>query len=81
MPISPFPHLSRIDGRAIQLVYARYDLSFPVDLSRDLVGEFARLGIPHRVAVLPCGHYSTGIAPFSWLDGWVLTRFLRSALG
>jgi len=30
--------------------------------------------------VLPCGHYSTGIAPFSYLDAYVLIRFLRRNL-
>jgi pimeloyl-ACP methyl ester carboxylesterase len=62
------------------LVYAKYDLTFPVDLSRQLVGEFARRGLPHEVAVLPCGHYSSGTAPFKFIDGYVLTRFLRSNL-
>jgi hypothetical protein len=61
-------------------VYARYDLTFPVDLSRTLVDEFARRSIPHEVAVLPCGHYSTGHAPFKFLDGYVLTNFLRRNL-
>ena len=32
------------------LVYARYDLTFPVDLSRVLVDEFARRRLPHEVA-------------------------------
>jgi hypothetical protein len=58
------------------LVYARYDLTFPVDLSRDLIHEFRRRQLPHEVAVLPCGHYSTGSAPFKFFDGYVLTRFL-----
>ena len=26
--------------------------------------------------MLPCGHYSTGITPFKYLDGYVLTKFL-----
>ena len=64
----------------ILLVYARYDLTFPVARSRFLVDEFRRREIDHELAVLPCGHYSTGIAPFKWLDGWVLTRFLNRAL-
>jgi hypothetical protein len=38
------------------------------------------MGLPHEVAVLPCGHYSTGMSPFKWLDGYVLTKFLRSTL-
>jgi len=26
--------------------------------------------------VLPCGHYSTGLTPFKYLDGFWLARFL-----
>ena len=79
-PISPFSYLDRIQHTPTLLVYARYDLSFPVDLSRLLVREFEQRGIPHDVTVLPCGHYSTGSAPFKYLDGSVLTRFLRRSL-
>jgi hypothetical protein len=79
-PISPRWYLERVRHRRTLLVYARYDLSFPVDLSEDLVREFRHLGIPHEVSVLRCGHYSTGRAPFKFVDGWVLTRFLRKAL-
>jgi hypothetical protein len=61
-------------------VYAKYDLTFPVDLSRTLVDEFKRRQIPVHVAVLPCGHYSTGQAPFKFLDGYYLARFLRASL-
>lgn len=80
MPISPFPFLDRVRGKRILLVYARYDLTFPVHLSRQLVDEFRRLRIDHELAVLPCGHYSSGIAPFSWMDGLILVRFLRRSL-
>jgi hypothetical protein len=61
-------------------VYAKYDLTFPVDLSRILIDEFGRRGLPHEVAALPCGHYSTGVAPFSYLDAYTLVRFLRRNL-
>ena len=80
MPISPWPYVSRMADRRSLLVYARYDLSFPLDLSRTLVREFARLSVPHQVAVLPCGHYSTGVTPFKYLDGLTLCRFLSRAL-
>ena len=76
LPISPQVYLDRIRDKKTLLVYARYDLTFPVDLSRDLVGEFKRRGIPHELAVLPCGHYSTGVTPFKLLDGLLLARFL-----
>jgi pimeloyl-ACP methyl ester carboxylesterase len=79
-PISPRWYLERLRNRQTLLVYARYDLTFPVDLSENLVREFGELGIPHEVAVLPCGHYSTGKTPFKYLDGWILARFLRRAL-
>lgn len=79
-PISPRWYLERLRDRQTLLVYARYDLTFPVDLSEDLVRAFREGGIAHEVAALRCGHYSTGIAPFKFVDGWVLTRFLRKAL-
>jgi dienelactone hydrolase len=79
-PISPRGYLERLRNRKTLLVYARYDLTFPVDLSEDLVRAFEDLGIPHEVAVLRCGHYSTGKAPFKFIDGYILTKFLKKAL-
>jgi dienelactone hydrolase len=75
-PISPWSYLERARGLRTLLVYAKYDLTFPVDLSRKLVDEFERLGITTDVAVLPCGHYSTGEAPYKYLDAYYLARFL-----
>ncbi len=79
-PISPRWYLDRLRDRQTLLVYAKYDLTFPVDLSEDLVREFREQGVPHEVAVLRCGHYTTGKAPFKYLDGWILSRFLKRAL-
>jgi len=80
MPISPFPYLERVQGKRVLLVYARYDLTFPVALSKMLVEEFRRRDVDHEVAVLPCGHYSTGVTPFKWIDGLILCRFLNRSL-
>jgi hypothetical protein len=79
-PISPRWYLERVRDRQTLLVYARYDLTFPVELSQDLVREFRELHLPHELAVLPCGHYSSGKAPFKFIDAWLLTRFLKRAL-
>jgi dienelactone hydrolase len=79
-PISPFSYLDEVRHAQTLLVYARYDLTFPVDLSRTLVDAFRERGLPHEVSVLPCGHYSTGMAPFKFIDGYVLTSFLRRNL-
>ena len=78
MPISPWPFIDRAGATCCW--YARYDLTFPVHLSREFLAELARRGVPHETAVLPCGHYTTGKAPFSYLDGYALTRFLAGRL-
>ena len=80
MPISPWPFIPRVRGRKVLLVYARYDQTFPVDLSRQFIDEFRRQDIAHDLAVLPCGHYTTGKAPFKFLDGYHLTRFFVKKL-
>ncbi len=79
-PISPQWYIDRLRDRQTLLVYARYDLTFPPDLSEDLVRAFRQGGIAHDVAVLRCGHYSTGKAPFKFVDSWVLTSFLKKTL-
>jgi dienelactone hydrolase len=79
-PISPWSYLERARDKKTLLVYAKYDLTFPVDLSLQLINEFKRRGVPMEVAVLPCGHYSTGEAPFKFLDAYYLARFLRRNL-
>jgi dienelactone hydrolase len=75
-PISPFVYLDQVRNTRTLLVYAKYDLTFPVDLSRDLVAEFQKRALPHQVSVLGCGHYSSGKAPFKFVDGYLLTNFL-----
>ena len=79
-PISPQTHLARMRTKQVLLVYARYDLSFPLHLSHEFIAAFRQDGQRPKVAMLPCGHYSTGVAPFKYLDGYVLTKFLRGAL-
>ena len=80
MPISPWPFIPRVRDRQVLLIYARYDQTFPVDLSRVFLAEFKRQGVTHDTAVLPCGHYTTGKAPFKFIDGYHLTSFLVKRL-
>ncbi|MDR1990814.1 MAG: abhydrolase domain-containing 18 [Acidobacteriaceae bacterium] len=79
-PISPAWYLDRIRDRKTLLVYAKYDLTFPVDLSRKLVRQFTEQGVPFELKALSCGHYSIGKTPFKFLDGWILMSFLRRTL-
>ena len=79
-PISPWSYLDRLHDKQTLMVYAKYDLTFPVDLSLTLINEIKRRRYPLQVSVLPCGHYSTGVAPFKYLDGWYLGKFLATRL-
>ena len=80
MPISPWPFIDRVRPRKTLLIYARYDLTFPVDLSKMLLDEFTRRGVPYDTAILPCGHYTTGKTPFKFLDGYHLVKFFLKNL-
>ena len=79
-PISPWSYLNRVQETQTLLVYAKYDLTFPVDLSLMLLEEWKKRH-PHTLtAMLPCGHYSTGVAPFKFIDGYYLGNFLARRL-
>jgi dienelactone hydrolase len=77
-PMSFFDQFSRWPKRSL-IVYAKYDLTFLPEFSRQVVEEFARHGLDHKVVALPCGHYTTGEAPYKYMDGWQLASFLRTA--
>src|ERR1051326_3078740 len=53
LPISPLPFLDRVRGRAILLVFAKYDLTFPVELSRQLVNAFRKRSEEHTSELPP----------------------------
>ena len=67
-------------GLRTLIIWARYDLSFPPDLSRHYMALYRELGLPYQELQLPCGHYTTSKAPFRWMDGFAMTRFLARNL-
>ena len=77
-PMSFFPQFARWPKKSL-IVYAKYDLTFLPELSRDAVQAFADHHIDHKVVVLPCGHYTTGETPYKFMDGWHLATFFRAA--
>lgn len=83
LPISPLPFITRLlemRPRPMRFIAARYDLTFPVDLSREVIAETRRLGIPLDVAWLPCGHYTSGEKPWVYWDGWKMASFFKKHL-
>jgi hypothetical protein len=77
-PISYFKQFARFPRKSL-IIYARYDLTFLPEFSRQVVAEFKRHQLDHKAAALPCGHYSIGEAPFKYVDGWHLASFLGRA--
>jgi Alpha/beta hydrolase domain containing 18 len=77
-PMVYFDKFSRWPRKSL-IVYARYDLTFLPELSEAVVEEFARHRLDHKVATLPCGHYTMGETPFKYMDGYQLANFLRTA--
>jgi dienelactone hydrolase len=78
-PMSYFRQFARWRRKSL-IVYAKYDLTFLPEFSRQVVDEFERRNLDHKVAVLPCGHYSMGETPYKYIDGWYLASFLGRAL-
>jgi dienelactone hydrolase len=79
-PISPYPYMSRVASmghRPMRFIVARYDLTFPLDLSRDAIAEARRLNLPLDIVWLPCGHYTTGELPWKAIDAWKIATFFR----
>ncbi len=77
-PMSYFEKFARWKRKSL-IVYAKYDLTFLPEFSRQVVAEFQRHGLDHRVVALPCGHYSMGEAPYKYMDGWHLASFIGKA--
>jgi len=77
-PISYVDKYARWPKKSL-LIHAAYDLSFLPVYSHQFLDEFARRGMPHRSAVLPCGHYTTAVTPFKYLDAYYMASFLLSA--
>jgi hypothetical protein len=66
-------------AKKVLLIYAQYDLTFPLEYSVEVVKSFHQHGIDFERRVLPCGHYTTGETPFQYIDGWYLGSFVYRA--
>ena len=80
--ISPMAYFAQFERwpRKSLIIYATCDLTFLPEFSLQIIGEFERRRLNHRVVALPCGHYSIGQTPFKYLDAYHIASFLRTAL-
>ncbi len=83
LPISPMAYMDRLAAlapRPQSYIYTLYDLSFPVDLSRDTIAALRSHKIKHTETIIPCGHYTLGEKPWVYYDGYKIVSFLRKHL-
>jgi hypothetical protein len=63
-----------------KFIYTRYDTTFPVHLSRQVIRGARERNWDHSVRILPCGHYTMGEFPFKYLTGYEICSFLKRSL-
>ena len=83
LPVSPMAYMEKLAAqppRPQRYIYTLYDLSFPVELSRDTMRALRRHKIKHSKAAIPCGHYTLGEKPWVYLDGYKIIRYLHKHL-
>jgi len=82
MPISPKAYAKKLAGtdKKSLLVHALYDYSFPPELSQMVLRDYRELDIPHSTFALRCGHYTSGVFPFSLVLGCAMCAYLRKNL-
>jgi hypothetical protein len=82
-PISPVPFINRLPkmgSRPMRFIAARYDLTFPLDLTRETIAEARRHNLPLDVVWLSCGHYTMASMPWKAIDAWKIATFMRKHL-
>ncbi|HEY8560890.1 MAG TPA: hypothetical protein VIL74_11000 [Pyrinomonadaceae bacterium] len=83
LPISPMAYMDRLASlpeRPQRYIYTLYDLTFPIDLSRDMMRALRATGVKHDKVKIPCGHYTLGEKPWVYIDGYKIVSFLRKHL-
>ncbi|HEY3936108.1 MAG TPA: alpha/beta hydrolase family protein [Bryobacteraceae bacterium] len=80
--ISPpcYYNLYSAQQKRSKFIYTRYDTTFPVRLSREVIEGARRNQWDHDVTVLPCGHYTMGEFPFKYVTGYEICSFLKRNL-
>jgi hypothetical protein len=81
-PISPMPFVEKGMGadRNSLLIHGKYDPTMLPELSNQMLDALRHHGANPRSIELHCGHYSLELAPFSYIAGYKMLAYLKSAL-
>ena len=80
LSISPSAYIPKLQGlkRKVKMIAGRYDLTFPFDLTQIVFDDCERHNVAFEKVILPCGHYTSGKAPFKFLDGYhIISYFVK----
>jgi hypothetical protein len=80
--VSPVHYMDRFADlrKKSFFLYATYDTTFPLELSRDIVRHIEGRGAAQKLVVMPCGHYTLGESPFKFIAGYQICSFLKRNL-
>ena len=85
MAISPpsyaekFRQVDAVVPKKVLVMYAKYDLTFLPEFSRQVVEMFENSAIDYKSIAMPCGHYTLGETPYKYIAGWNLGHFIYRA--
>ena len=82
LTISPGAYLQKLSNhqRKAKIMVARYDLTFPFDLSQQLLADCAENNVKIDSVILPCGHYTSGKSPYKFLVGYHIVSYFVKEL-
>ena len=80
--ISPPHYLERYAKlpKKTLFIYAKYDTTFPLRFSEQVIQAAQEHKMWHKKVVLPCGHYTLGETPFKFMAGYNIISFLKKHL-
>jgi dienelactone hydrolase len=61
-------------------IYTTYDTTFLPEYSKEILECVRDSGAPHKLVVLPCGHYTMGESPFKFIVGYHIISFVARKL-
>lgn len=77
-PVSPMPYLEKMTNgtRPFLAIGGSYDPTFWPEFTAEMFAKLRDHRVPHETVMMPCGHYSLELFPFSYIAGYCLGNFL-----